>query len=205
MKKFVCTVCGYVYEGEAAPAECPVCHAPAEKFKEQTGDREWAAEHVVGVAQAHAVFRIACHRDDEALLAQAQDGAIDGLQANLQRFGDVALGLGTARHAVRGDKAQDKQLRVRQRALAVRKRDVIIDLSRGLSGHLSHLNPSPSIRVPMLMTPARRQGAASKTCKLNWRIKKQPAAVAPWMGTMQLAAISGPIALRHHLSMILPT
>ena len=27
MKKFVCTVCGYVYEGEAAPAECPVCHA----------------------------------------------------------------------------------------------------------------------------------------------------------------------------------
>ena len=51
MKKFVCTVCGYVYEGEAAPAECPVCHAPAEKFKEQTGDREWAAEHVVGVAQ----------------------------------------------------------------------------------------------------------------------------------------------------------
>ena len=28
MKKFVCTVCGYVYEGEAAPAECPVCHAP---------------------------------------------------------------------------------------------------------------------------------------------------------------------------------
>ena len=49
MKKFVCTVCGYVYEGEAAPAECPVCHAPAEKFKEQTGDREWAAEHVVGV------------------------------------------------------------------------------------------------------------------------------------------------------------
>ena len=29
MKKFVCTVCGYVYEGDAAPAECPVCHAPA--------------------------------------------------------------------------------------------------------------------------------------------------------------------------------
>ena len=25
MKKFVCTVCGYVHEGEAAPAECPLC------------------------------------------------------------------------------------------------------------------------------------------------------------------------------------
>jgi hypothetical protein len=51
MKKFVCTVCGYVFEGEAAPAECPVCHAGADKFKEQTGEREWAAEHVIGVAQ----------------------------------------------------------------------------------------------------------------------------------------------------------
>ena len=51
MKKFVCTVGGYVYEGEAAPAECPVCHAPASKFKEQSADRTWAAEHVVGVAQ----------------------------------------------------------------------------------------------------------------------------------------------------------
>ena len=38
MKKFVCSVCGYVYEGEAAPAECPICHAPAEKFKEQAGE-----------------------------------------------------------------------------------------------------------------------------------------------------------------------
>ena len=54
MKKFVCTVCGYVYEGEAAPAECPQCHVGADKFKEMTGEREWAAEHVVGVAQALA-------------------------------------------------------------------------------------------------------------------------------------------------------
>ena len=51
MKKFVCTVCGYVYEGEAAPAECPQCHVGAEKFKEMSGEREWAAEHVVGVAK----------------------------------------------------------------------------------------------------------------------------------------------------------
>ena len=51
MKKFVCTVCGYVHEGDAAPAECPICKASADKFKEQTGGREWAAEHVVGVAK----------------------------------------------------------------------------------------------------------------------------------------------------------
>ena len=51
MKKFVCTVCGYVYEGEAAPDFCPVCKAPKEKFAEQSGDMSWAAEHVVGVAK----------------------------------------------------------------------------------------------------------------------------------------------------------
>ena len=51
MKKFVCTVCGYVYEGEVAPEKCPVCGAPAEKFVEQAGEMTWAAEHVVGVAK----------------------------------------------------------------------------------------------------------------------------------------------------------
>ncbi|MCI9067908.1 MAG: NADH peroxidase [Lachnospiraceae bacterium] len=51
MKKFVCDVCGYVYEGDAAPEKCPQCGAPASKFSEQAGDMAWAAEHVVGVAQ----------------------------------------------------------------------------------------------------------------------------------------------------------
>ena len=51
MKKFVCTVCGYVFEGEAAPEFCPICKAPKEKFVLQGGDKTWAAEHVVGVAK----------------------------------------------------------------------------------------------------------------------------------------------------------
>ena len=51
MKKFVCSVCGYVYEGESAPAQCPVCKAPADKFVEQSAEMSWAAEHVVGVAK----------------------------------------------------------------------------------------------------------------------------------------------------------
>jgi rubrerythrin len=50
MKKFVCSVCGYVYEGTEPPAKCPQCGAPASKFVEQAGDMTWAAEHVVGVA-----------------------------------------------------------------------------------------------------------------------------------------------------------
>ena len=49
MKKFVCTVCGYVYEGDAAPAECPVCKAKADKFKEISGEMTLAAEHEYGV------------------------------------------------------------------------------------------------------------------------------------------------------------
>ena len=49
--KFVCTVCGYVHEGDTAPDFCPVCKAPAEKFKAQEGEMTWASEHVVGVAQ----------------------------------------------------------------------------------------------------------------------------------------------------------
>ena len=51
MKTWVCTVCGYVFEGENPPAECPVCKAPASKFKEQAGELTWAAEHELGVAQ----------------------------------------------------------------------------------------------------------------------------------------------------------
>ena len=52
MKKFVCTVCGYVHTAEelAADFTCPVCKVPASKFEEQKGDLAWAAEHIVGVA-----------------------------------------------------------------------------------------------------------------------------------------------------------
>lgn len=52
MKKFVCTVCGYVYEGDAAPERCPQCNVPSDKFVEQVeGELAWADEHVIGVAK----------------------------------------------------------------------------------------------------------------------------------------------------------
>ena len=52
MKKFVCSVCGYVHEGDAAPEQCPQCKAPASKFKKvDETSMTWAAEHTVGVAQ----------------------------------------------------------------------------------------------------------------------------------------------------------
>ena len=52
MSKFVCSVCGYVHEGDSAPERCPQCKVPASKFNEvKEEERVWAAEHVLGVAQ----------------------------------------------------------------------------------------------------------------------------------------------------------
>ena len=51
MAKYVCSVCGYVHEGDSAPERCPQCKVPADKFKLQAEEKVWAAEHVVGVAQ----------------------------------------------------------------------------------------------------------------------------------------------------------
>ena len=49
--KWTCTVCGYIFEGPEPPAKCPQCGVPAEKFKAlEAGKKEWASEHVVGVA-----------------------------------------------------------------------------------------------------------------------------------------------------------
>ena len=48
MKKFTCTICGYIHEGATAPAQCPLCKAGAEKFKELDSDAGYATEHKVG-------------------------------------------------------------------------------------------------------------------------------------------------------------
>ena len=50
MKKFVCPVCGYVYEGDSIPEgfKCPVCHVDGSKFKEME-EGKLAAEHEYGI------------------------------------------------------------------------------------------------------------------------------------------------------------
>jgi rubrerythrin len=53
-KKFICTVCGYVHEGNEAPEQCPLCKVSRDKFKEVVeteGEMAWADEHRLGVAQ----------------------------------------------------------------------------------------------------------------------------------------------------------
>ena len=49
MAKYVCSVCGYVHEGDSAPEECPVCHVGADKFKKVEGEMTLAAEHEYGI------------------------------------------------------------------------------------------------------------------------------------------------------------
>ena len=84
MKKWVCTVCGYVWEGENPPEKCPQCGVPASKFVEQKGEMAWAAEHVVGVAQG------------------APQEIIDGLRANFAgECSEVGMYLAMARVAHR--------------------------------------------------------------------------------------------------------
>ena len=54
MKKYICSVCGYIHEGDAAPERCPMCKVPAENFnemKENNGKLEFVQEHVIGVAK----------------------------------------------------------------------------------------------------------------------------------------------------------
>ena len=84
MKKYVCSVCGYVHEGNEPPEKCPVCNASADKFKEQTGGMDWAAEHVVGVAKG------------------ASEDIIADLRANFQgECSEVGMYLAMARVAYR--------------------------------------------------------------------------------------------------------
>ena len=54
MKKYICSVCGYIHEGDSAPERCPMCKVPGEKFNElknNGGKLEFVQEHVIGVAK----------------------------------------------------------------------------------------------------------------------------------------------------------
>lgn len=85
MKKFVCTVCGYIHEGDSAPEVCPVCKAGADKFVEKSeGNLAWADEHRIGVA------------------AEVDAEVIEGLRANFTgECTEVGMYLAMSRQADR--------------------------------------------------------------------------------------------------------
>ena len=87
MAKFVCKVCGYIHEGDAAPERCPQCKVPAEKFEKlEENKMTWAAEHEVGVGKAEGV----------------PQEIIDGLRANFNgECTEVGMYLAMARVAHR--------------------------------------------------------------------------------------------------------
>ena len=92
MKKWVCSVCGYVHEGETAPEKCPICKAPADKFVLQAGDLTWAAEHVVGVGKAFG----------EDVPEEVKNEIIAGLRANFEgECSEVGMYLAMSRVAAR--------------------------------------------------------------------------------------------------------
>ena len=70
MKKFVCTVCGYVHEGDAAPEKCPVCKVPAEKFNEVVGEMKLAAEHEFGIYETTVRDNADISAEDKAYIRE---------------------------------------------------------------------------------------------------------------------------------------
>ena len=84
MKKYVCTVCGYIAEG-SIPEQCPVCKAPASAFVEKTGNT-YVTEHVVGIGKAEGV----------------PQEIVDGLRANIEgECSEVGMYLAMSRVADR--------------------------------------------------------------------------------------------------------
>ncbi|MDD6459235.1 MAG: ferritin family protein [Absicoccus porci] len=95
MAKYKCTVCGHIYDEEVEgvkfadlPADwkCPTCKQPKDKFVlvDESADREWAAEHVVGVAKG------------------VDPEIIEGLRANFEgECSEVGMYLAMSRVAMR--------------------------------------------------------------------------------------------------------
>lgn len=48
MKKWQCSVCGYIHEGNEAPDRCPMCGAPKEKFVLLSADENMTAKNLSG-------------------------------------------------------------------------------------------------------------------------------------------------------------
>ncbi len=85
--KFVCPVCGYVYEGDNPPEKCPVCNLPGDKFKVMDESKvSWACEHVIGVGAKDKV--------DERVY--------EGLKSNFEgECCEVGMYLAMSRQAIR--------------------------------------------------------------------------------------------------------
>ena len=80
MKKFVCTVCGYVHTAEelAADFTCPVCKVPASKFEEQKGEMKLAAEHEFGIYEKTVANNADISAEDKAYILEQLKANFEG-------------------------------------------------------------------------------------------------------------------------------
>ncbi len=97
MAKYVCSVCGYVYEGDELPEdfECPTCHVGADQFKKVEGELQLAAEHEFGTYAATV-------KDNKAISDEDKKFIFDQLKANFEgECSEVGMYLCMARVAYR--------------------------------------------------------------------------------------------------------
>ena len=95
MKKWICPVCGYVYEGENPPAECPVCHVSGSKFTLQEGEMKLAAEHEYGIYDKTV-------KNNPEISDEDKQYILEQLKANFNgECGEVGMYLCMARIAAR--------------------------------------------------------------------------------------------------------
>ncbi len=87
MAKYVCSVCGYVHEGDAAPEKCPQCGVPASKFNEmKEGGLNFVCEHEIGVGAKGTI----------------EDDVYMGLKANFEgECTEVGMYIAMSRQAIR--------------------------------------------------------------------------------------------------------
>ena len=88
MAKYVCTVCGYVYEGDNPPEKCPQCGVPGEKFTKMDEGQalNFVCEHVIGVGAKD----------------QIEADVYDGLKANFEgECTEVGMYIAMSRQAIR--------------------------------------------------------------------------------------------------------
>ena len=78
MKKYVCTVCGYVHTGDSAPDQCPVCKVGADKFVEQSGEMKLAAEHEYGIYEKTVANNADISAEDKAYILEQLKANFEG-------------------------------------------------------------------------------------------------------------------------------
>ncbi len=123
MAKWVCSVCGYVHEGEQPPEQCPVCKQPAEKFKKveevkknpysgtKTEKNLWEA--FAGESQARnkytyfaSVAKKAGYEQIAALFLQTADNEKEHAKLWFKALGELGDTAENLLHAAEGENAE---------------------------------------------------------------------------------------------------